>query len=174
MSERTMSLSGKRVIVIGGSSGIGFAIAELAHERGAEVVIASSNIERVQAAATRLRGVTGSQIDLRDEGSVSRFFEAIGSFDHLAITAGDWVGAMYGTTRDLDMRSARERLEVRFWGGLAAVKHASLVIARDGSITLTSGVLAHRPTKGQCSRLPSGARLSILGAASRSILRPSG
>jgi len=36
---------------------------------------------------------------------------------------------------------------VRFWGALAAVKHGSCQIAANGSITLTSGMLAHRPSK---------------------------
>ena len=44
-----MSLSGKRVVVIGGSSGIGFAIAHLAATEGAEVVIASRNLDRARA-----------------------------------------------------------------------------------------------------------------------------
>jgi NAD(P)-dependent dehydrogenase (short-subunit alcohol dehydrogenase family) len=55
---------------------------------------------------------------------------------------------MFASTRDLDLATARDGLEVRFWGAIAAVKHAVRSIAPDGSITLTSGMLAHRPTKG--------------------------
>ncbi|MGN1286796.1 MAG: SDR family NAD(P)-dependent oxidoreductase, partial [Bradyrhizobium sp.] len=84
-----MSLAGTRVIAIGGSSGIGFAVAALAQERGAEVVIASSSQAKVDAAVARLPGASGMTVDLRDEAGVSHFFEDIGSFDHLAITAGD-------------------------------------------------------------------------------------
>ena len=148
MSDAAMSLDGKRVIVIGGASGIGFAVAALAREVGAEVVIASSTAAKVDAAVGRLSGTTGGAVDLRSETSVSRFFETIGAFDHLAITAGDWGGAMFAATRDLDLATARDGLEVRFWGVLAAVKHASRTIAPNGSITLTSGMLAHRPRKG--------------------------
>jgi NAD(P)-dependent dehydrogenase (short-subunit alcohol dehydrogenase family) len=54
---------------------------------------------------------------------------------------------MYGGVRDLDVEATRKLLEVRFWGAITAVKYASRVIAQDGSITLTSGMLAHRPTK---------------------------
>ncbi|MGY4472892.1 SDR family oxidoreductase [Bradyrhizobium sp. USDA 3364] len=148
MTDATMSLDGKRVIAIGGSSGIGFAVAALAQERGAEVVIASSNTANVDAAAARLPGSSGRTVDLRDEAGVSRFFAEVGSFDHLAITAGDRGVPAFGAARDLDLAAAREALALRFWGSLAAVKHGSRVIAADGSITLTGGMLAHRPQKG--------------------------
>jgi NAD(P)-dependent dehydrogenase (short-subunit alcohol dehydrogenase family) len=112
------------------------------------VVIASSNGAKVEAAAARLDGTSGGTVDLRDEASVSGFFGSLGTFDHLAITAGDWGGGMFAATRDLDLAVARAGLDVRFWGVLAAVKHGSRTIAPDGSITLTSGMLAHRPRKG--------------------------
>ncbi|WP_407166169.1 SDR family oxidoreductase [Bradyrhizobium sp. ORS 111] len=145
MTDAMMSLAGKRVIVIGGSSGIGFAVAALAQERGAEVVIASSNAANVDAAVARLPGSSGFTLDVRDEAMVSRFFDQVGRFDHLAITAGDWSTTRIAATRDLDLVAARDGMAVRFWGSLAAVKHGSSVIAPDGSITLTSGMLAHRP-----------------------------
>lgn len=148
MTDAAMSLAGKRVIVIGGSSGIGFAVAALSRELGAEVVIASSNAANVEAAVERLSGTTGSTVDLRDEVSVSGFFENLGAFDHLAITAGDWGGTMFAAMQDLDLAAARDGLAVRFWGVLAAVKHGCRTIAEDGSITLTSGMLTHRPRKG--------------------------
>ena len=143
-----MSLGGKRVVVIGGATGIGFAIAELACAQGATIVIGSSNEANVKAAAGRLHGATGRAVDLRHEASIGRFFEELGAFDHLAVTAGDWGGPMFVPTRDLDLAQARELLTVRLWGVLAAVKHGCHTIAQDGSVTLTSGMLAHRPRKG--------------------------
>jgi len=149
MTDTAMSLDGKRVVVIGGASGIGFAVAELARAQGAAVVIGSSAEANVSAAVERLPGATGRTVDLRDETSVARFFGALGAFDHLAITAGDWGGSMFfASSRDLDLEQARELLNVRFWGVLAAVKHGCKTIAQDGSITLTSGMLTHRPRKG--------------------------
>lgn len=148
MNEAAMSLDGKRVVVIGGTSGIGFAVAALAAQLGAEVVIASSRTANVDAALERLRGATGGTIDLRDEASVARFFEHLGAFDHLALTAGDWDLPMFVGARNLDLAAAREGFAVRFWGALAAVKHGSRSIDPNGSITLTSGMLAHRPARG--------------------------
>ena len=143
-----MSLDEKHVVVIGGATGIGFAVAELARAQGAAVVIGSTTDASVRAAVDRLQGATGHTVDLRDEASVAGFFGKLGAFDHLAITAGDWGGPMFVSSADLDLTEARELLNVRFWGALAAVKHGSRRIARDGSITLTSGILSQRPMKG--------------------------
>jgi NAD(P)-dependent dehydrogenase (short-subunit alcohol dehydrogenase family) len=55
---------------------------------------------------------------------------------------------MFVATGDIDLAESKDSLAVRFWGALASVKHASRMIAQDGSITLTSGMLAHRPFKG--------------------------
>ena len=142
-----MSLDGKRVVVIGGATGIGFATAELACEQGATVVIASSNQANVRAAAERLHGATGHGVDLRDEAAMIGFFGELGRFDHLVITAGDWSGSMFGSVREVDLTQARDLFTVRFWGAVAATKHGCRTIAQDGSITLTSGMLAHRPGK---------------------------
>lgn len=55
MTDASLSLAGKRVVVIGGGSGIGFAAAELAHGLGAEVVIASSQAATIDAAVGQSR-----------------------------------------------------------------------------------------------------------------------
>lgn len=147
MAAAPMSIEHARVVVIGGTSGIGFAVAALAQQMGADVEIASSHADRVNTAVERLPGVTGHRLDLRDEGSVSRFFDVVGPFDHLVVTAGDWDTPLFGGTRDIDLAAARDAFEVRFWGALAAVKHGVRSIHPNGSITLTSGTLAHRPMK---------------------------
>ena len=149
MSASSKALEGKTVVVIGGASGIGFAVAAAARDEGARVVIASSQDANLQAAVTRLGGgATGSVVDVGDEAAVAGFFERLGPFDHLAFTAGDWGGSMFAPARDLDLGVAQAAFTVRFWGALAVVKHGCRTIAEGGSITLTGGMLAHRPMKG--------------------------
>jgi NAD(P)-dependent dehydrogenase (short-subunit alcohol dehydrogenase family) len=118
MTVATMSLAGKRVVVIGGTSGIGFAVAQLARELGATLVVASSKAASVEAGLERLPGATGDVVDLKDEASISGFLDRLDPFDHLAITAGDVDkrAAVFASTEDLDLASAREAFEVRFWG----------------------------------------------------------
>jgi NAD(P)-dependent dehydrogenase (short-subunit alcohol dehydrogenase family) len=149
MTASPQSLAGKSVVVIGGASGIGFAVAQAALDEGAKVLVASSRAAHVEEAVKQLgAGASGSVVDVSDEASVAAFFEALGPFDHLAFTAGDWGASLFAPTRDLDLAAARDGFTVRFWGALAVVKHACRNIVEGGSITLTGGMLAHRPMKG--------------------------
>ncbi|MBV8091695.1 MAG: SDR family oxidoreductase [Acetobacteraceae bacterium] len=141
-------LDDAKVMVIGGASGVGFAVAAAALEAGAEVIVGSSQAPRIESAAEKLgRGARGLTVDVRDDASVAAFFDAAGPFDHLVFTAGDW-GQRFGSIRDLDVEASKARMEVRFWGAVRAAKHATRQLAKHGSITLTSGMLAHRPRPG--------------------------
>jgi NAD(P)-dependent dehydrogenase (short-subunit alcohol dehydrogenase family) len=83
-------LDGTKVLVIGGASGVGFAVAAAALEAGAEVVVGSSQASRIEAAAKKLgRGTRGLTVDVKDEASVAAFFNAAGVFNHMVFTAGD-------------------------------------------------------------------------------------
>ena len=149
MGASSTPLGGKRVVVIGGASGIGYAVAVAASDEGARVVVASSQQVNVEAAVKRLGGAaTGHVVDVGDEASVAAFFEALGPFDHLVFTAGDWGGGFGAPIRDLDLAATQASLKVRFWGPIVVAKYACRTIAPDGSITLTGGMLAHRPMKG--------------------------
>jgi NAD(P)-dependent dehydrogenase (short-subunit alcohol dehydrogenase family) len=143
-------LQGLRVVVIGGTSGIGFAVAERAVREGAEVAVGSSCASHVEDAVKRLgRAASGAAVDVKNEASVAAFFAGIGAFDHLVFTAGDWPALRRpAALADLDLSSADAVFAVRFWGALAAIKHAQGRISASGSITLTNGVVAHRPRKG--------------------------
>jgi NAD(P)-dependent dehydrogenase (short-subunit alcohol dehydrogenase family) len=82
-------LANSKVLVIGGSSGIGFGVAKAALAEGATVVIASSSQDKVQAAAARLGNsdkVITDQVDVTSEESVKGLFERVGQLDHLVIT----------------------------------------------------------------------------------------
>jgi len=144
------TLEGQHVVIIGGSSGIGLAVAECAIADGAEVVVGSSNAANVEAAASRLgNAATGAVVDVRDEASVEAFLTGVAGFDHLVFTAGDWDPSMFaGSVAQLDFGTVDAGLKVRFWGALMAVKHALPHLSERGSITLTDGVLVHRPRKG--------------------------
>ena len=140
-------LQDKRVVVLGGSSGIGLEVAKQAASQGASVVIASSNPERVQKAVASIDGeAQGQAIDVSDERAVATFFSKLGAFDHLVFTAGDSLHL-----HDLaatDLQQARHAFELRYWAALAAVKYGSPHIRKEGSIVLTTGIAGQRPRKG--------------------------
>ena len=85
-----MTLNDKRIIILGGTSGIGLAVAQAAAAEGARIVLASSNMARVQEALASLpRGTEGRTLDLADASAVEAFFESAEAFDHLVYTAGE-------------------------------------------------------------------------------------
>jgi len=144
-----MSLSNQRIVVIGGSSGIGYAVAQAALANGAEVVVGSSQAANVEAAARKLGNrASGRPIDVKVEADVAAFFEAVGPFDHLVFTAGDWGGRGPRHITETDLERAADLSTVRYWGALAAIKHGQPLIREGGSIVLTNGLIAHRPRKG--------------------------
>jgi len=145
--ESHAELSNKRIVVLGGSSGIGLAVAQQAVAQGAKAIIASSNADRVeQAVATLDAKAEGHTLDLSNERDIQNFFEKIGDFDHLVFTAGDTL--QLDELAATDLTKARRAFELRYWAALAAVKYASPHIRKGGSIVLTTGVAGRRPHKG--------------------------
>ena len=139
-------LDGKRVVVIGGSEGIGLATARAAIAAGATAVIASRSQVKLARATAELGGAASAiPTDLAREEDVQQLFAAVGAFDHLVITA---IQAALKPVRELTAEEAQRTIGVKFWGPFFAVKHGSPQIARDGSITLFGGAAAHKPEAG--------------------------
>lgn len=142
-----MALTGQRIVVIGGSSGMGRATAHAAAAAGAVVTIASSSKERIDAALAELPdSCDGAALDVRDEAAVAGLFDRVGALDHVVFTAGDQ--AERRALEELPLEQARRTFDVRFWGAVAVAKHAAPRIRPGGSITLTSGTIGVRPVRG--------------------------
>lgn len=143
-----MSLQNARILVVGGSSGIGFAVAQAAIAGGAEVVIASTQGDRLAAAAERLGGAETAVLDIVDEALLAAYFANSGTFDHIVSTAGDWGKARRGPFTEMNLDDAQALFGVRFWGSAKLAKHGASALRDGGSLTLTSGMSAFRPQKG--------------------------
>ena len=101
-----MTIGGKRIVLLGGTSGIGLATAQAAAREGASVVVASSRQPSVdRALATLPAGAEGYAADLTDAHAVPALFERIGPFDHLVFTAGE--ALKLGRLASTDPASAR-------------------------------------------------------------------
>jgi NAD(P)-dependent dehydrogenase (short-subunit alcohol dehydrogenase family) len=145
--DMSMSLNGQRIVILGGTSGIGFATAKAAQREGASLVLASSRKERVDQAVTALaRGAEGHVVDLSDEAQMEPFFARIGAFDHLVFTAGE--SLQLQPLHEMRFDDARRFADLRFWGAFMAAKYGSPHIRPGGSITLTNGIAGLRPQKG--------------------------
>lgn len=155
-------LQGKKVVILGGSSGIGLAVASALIEEGAHVIIGSSSTDRVNAAIAKLvdpeqqynadkNRVEGYAVNLAGptaEQSLREFFSKTGPFDHLIYTAGDALAAKpLGEWTYEDMIKAGN---LRFFSAILAVKVATedpnlLKQHAGGSIVLTTGTVADKP-----------------------------
>lgn len=135
-------LDGKRVAVMGGSSGIGLGIARLAHEQGAAVTIASRTRARLDAARRTLGEVETASVDLLDPDVVRVFFAEHDPFDHVAVTAADLTT---GSLRGTDLEAAHSAMSSKFWTAVHVAREARIVPT--GSLTLVSGILSRRPSR---------------------------
>jgi NAD(P)-dependent dehydrogenase (short-subunit alcohol dehydrogenase family) len=142
-----MDLHQQRVVVLGGTSGIGFATAKAAACRGAQVTVVSRRPASVDRALADLPpGTHGRAADLTDPGQVRRLFQDLGSIDHLVFTAGEPLALMSLDT--LDLKKARYFFTLRYFGALSAVHVALPHLRPGGSITLTTGIAGQRPGPG--------------------------
>jgi len=132
-------LAGKKVVVVGGSSGIGLSTAELAKREGAEVIIASRNAEKLNAVATTL-GVKAIAADVTSDESIEALFRACGPVDHVVVTAAQ---LRSGPFKTVPMEDVRSTMEGKFWGAWRVARSAQIVPG--GSLTLVSGFLSIRP-----------------------------
>src|SRR3954451_5514544 len=119
-----MTLEGKRIVVLGGSSGIGLATAQAAAREGASVVIASSRRARVEEAlATLPGGAAGHAIDVADAAAVRDLFARLGSSDHLVLTAGEPL--RLAILAHTDLHAPRRIYGFPLWGPYTAAKYGS-------------------------------------------------
>lgn len=140
-------LQGKKVLLLGGSSGIGLATAKAAAAEGASVMIVSGNPGRLNSALKELPdSATGQVVDLSREEAIINFFATTGTFDHLVYTAGEPISISSLSESSID--AARRYFNIRYWGAVAAVKYGASHINPGGSVVLTSGIASQRPGKG--------------------------
>jgi len=137
-----MLLAGQKIVVVGGSSGIGLATAELAKSEGADVVIASRNAERLKTAATKL-GARAIPADVTSDDSVTQLFRQCGPVDHVVVTAAQ---LRTGPFKTVSMEDVRATMEGKFWGAWRVARAAE--IRTGGSLTLVTGYLSVRPRPG--------------------------
>ncbi|KAL6900389.1 NAD(P)-binding protein [Trichoderma evansii] len=161
----TNKLQGRRVLVVGGSTGVGFCVAEAALEHGAQVIISSSNQKKLDAAVARLQGhikaanlgdasklISAKTCDLAnvekiDENVVELFEFATkdGKLDHVIFTAGDALRAP--GLANVTVQDIHASFQVRNTGAIIVAKHLPKYInsSVQSSLTLTGGTNTHRP-----------------------------
>lgn len=132
-----MSMDKQIIVVIGGSSGIGYEVARQTHAQGAQLIILGRNPAKLHTAAEQLGGeVKTVVLDAHDDTALERFFSQLETVDHLVSMVGDSMSGGFLTTSPETMRHV---LHSKFWTNWLIGKHAASKLRDGGSITFTAG-----------------------------------
>ena len=154
----------EHVVIVGGSSGMGRALAAELVAQGSEVTVAGRSAGRLEAVRREL-GVHTVAADLAVEQDIERLFAATGKVSHIVTTAAD-VGGAYQPIAGYDLTAARAAIDSKLLGPLLLAKHGAPMLEPGGSIVFTSGIAAYRPG-------PRGSLLAALNGATASSPAPS-
>lgn len=133
-------LAGRKVAVLGASSGIGASTALLFARSGALVTCISRGSEELTTIAAAIGGEAVA-LDTRDADGLVDFFAMRTPFDHVVVSAAR---TRAGPVASLPLADAHAAMESKFWGAYNVARAAR--IAPEGSLTFVSGFLSVRPS----------------------------
>jgi short-subunit dehydrogenase involved in D-alanine esterification of teichoic acids len=111
-----VEITNSKILIVGGSSGMGLALAKRSLAAGAEVIIVGRNEGKLKRIGEELQNPAALHtiaVDITQEGQVADLFERIGRLDHIVSTAANIEGA-YELLPSLDLRAAQR--ESKFYG----------------------------------------------------------
>ncbi|TVT33121.1 SDR family oxidoreductase [Amycolatopsis rhizosphaerae] len=156
----TLSLTGRRLIIIGAGSHTGRLLARTAAAEGAELVLAGPDPRKLEWTAGEISSpVTVAPVDLADEESIAGLAAKAGRFDHLVSTAAMPAN---GPVAELDLAAVQRAFSAKVIGPLLLAKHLAGQVAEDGSFTFFSGVAAWRPSPGRAVMATANGALAFL------------
>ncbi|MFS8045103.1 SDR family oxidoreductase [Rhizobium sp. BR 314] len=140
-------IANSRILIVGGSSGMGLALATQSLAAGADVIIAGRNAEKLGRVSAELShpALSTVTIDISREAEVAAMFDRIGTLDHIVSTAADIEGA-YELLPNVDLTAAQRVVDSKFFGPLLLAKYGTPALSPSGSLTFTSGIAAYRPS----------------------------
>ena len=145
----TNTFTGSRVVITGGSSGIGLATARALAQQNARVIIASRSREKLDRARKEVgKNCEAHELDVTDEDAVKRFFDTIGNFDHLVMPAAK---ALLGPFLEVPAAAVRELIESKLWGQYHTARHGAPKLGKGSSITFFAGIVSRKPMVGTSS-----------------------
>ena len=166
-----MALQDQRVLVVGGTSGIGLATAHAAHALGAQVLVSGRDPDRLRMAVDRLGGgIHGLAVDAADRAQVTGLFEQIGQIDHLVLALSGGSGG--GPIASLELNDLRAGFEGKFWPQLTTLQVALPHIRPSGSVTFITAGSAGAPYPGAAGLAAINGALEAMIPALAGELRP--
>ncbi len=140
----------KKTLIIGGASGIGFAVARALAERGESLILAGRDSEKLARArqflSQKKAAVNTVVLDISKEEEVIQLSQTLGEVDNIIVTAGSH--APGGALTSLNLNEARQAFDTKFWGSIHVARYLSKNIRPRGTLTLTSGFVSRRTVAG--------------------------
>ena len=130
-----------RAVVMGGTSGIGLAVAEALTDSGVKVTVTGRDPVKLAALDGRVAGA--ERLDGTDRAAVAEFFERHGQFEHLVLAFSPGAVGM-GPVREVSLTD----IETAFSGKLFAYLHAIQRAEVTESITMISAASARAALPG--------------------------
>ena len=144
--EREPELRGQKVVVIGGSAGIGLETARRARAEGADVILIGRNPDRLRDAASELGALSTATFDANDLDALQAFFADLeGPIDHVMVTAG---GPYYAPLAEMDFEEARRALQEHPMLMVAVARHTAGKVRPGGTLLFMGGTGARHPGVG--------------------------
>jgi NAD(P)-dependent dehydrogenase (short-subunit alcohol dehydrogenase family) len=136
-----MSSNVGKVVVLGGSSGMGLATVRRLAGTGYEVIATGRDAEKLEAAVASIKGTVHVRaFDGAQREQLERFFESVGTIDHLVIALSGGEGS--GAFRELDMACVRRGFEAKFWPHIQAAQAVLPFLRKGGSMTFVTAISA--------------------------------
>ena len=157
------SLAQQRVVVIGGSSGIGRVVAREAGAQGARLLITGRDPRKLAAAAEQLGAADIAVLDAHDEAALDSFLDTLADVDHLVSMVGDSMAGGFLTTSRATLRHV---LQSKFYCNWVIGSRAAKKLSDGGSLTFTAGTggRAHDVSASYVANLGIGALVQGLAA----------
>ena len=154
----------ERVVVMGGSSGIGEATAALFAARGAEVIITGRDRAKLQGVSERIAGAVSTYaMDATDPAEVLAFFAELGEIDHLVLALSGAAGG--GPFASLDLDALKAGFDGKVWPHLRVLQAALPNLGQGGSVVFVTAVSAR-------AALPGTAGLAAINGALEAAVGP--
>lgn len=162
----------QRAVVVGGASGIGWAVAQGLAASGRRVTIADRNADGAAERATELGAPhDAAGVDVTDEASVAALFDTVGDVDIVVNTAG--FGG-FGRITELAVEDFRAIVDCCLTGGFIVMKHAGRHLREGGSLVSITSLNARLAAPGMSAYCSAKAGLAMLTQVAALELGPRG
>jgi NAD(P)-dependent dehydrogenase (short-subunit alcohol dehydrogenase family) len=155
---------GARIMIAGGSSGIGLATAKMLAKSGAEVIITGRDISKLERASRDITGnVSTVAFDAANEEGRKSALQKTGRIDHLVLTLSGGKGG--GSFASLRVDNLRQAFDAKFWTHFSLAREILPFLSDTGSITFVSAISARAANPGTSG-------LSAVNAAIEGLVKP--